>query len=252
MLERLLEVEVYSFFIMFVRVGALFMLAPGLGEQSFPRNARLAAALLITGVMYGPLHGTLPEPPASIFGLAWLVIRELIIGLTLAVVGQIIMAALHVAGTIQGMVNGLAFAQQFDPTQGVQAALSATFFRMIGVTMLFITGLHHMMLEALFDSYRLLPPTEMMPAGDYLDLIVSQIANTFQLGVRLASPFIVYALVFYSALGISARLMPQFQIFFLAMPLNILISFVVMIIVLPGMMLAFLAAFEERLSVFLQ
>ncbi|MBB4212299.1 flagellar biosynthetic protein FliR [Rhodothalassium salexigens DSM 2132] len=252
MLEDLLQAEVYDFFTLFVRIGAFFMLAPALGEQSFPRPARLAFALLVTGVMVGPLAPTLPPPPAGFAGLSWLVIRELIVGLTLALVGQILMGALHVTGTIQGFMNGLAVAEQFDPTQGTQAALTATFMRLIGVTLIFVTDLHHLMLEALYDSYTLLPPTRMMPVGDYLTMIVDQISHMFRLGLQLAAPFFVYALVFYTALGISARLLPQFQIFFLAMPINILLGFVVLAVVLPGVMMAFLAGYEDQFQRFVR
>lgn len=252
MLGQLLQAEVYEFFIMFSRIGAFFILAPALGEDSFPRPARLALAFLVTGVMYGPLHDAVPPAPASMAGLTWLIVQEIIVGLTLAVAGQLLTAALHVTGTIQGFMNGLAVARQFDPTQGSQAALTATFLRMIGVTLIFVTSLHHVMLQALFDSYTLLSPSEPMPVGDFTTMVVDRIADMFALGLRLAAPFFVYALVFYTAIGISARLLPQFQIFFLAMPANILLGFVVLILVLPGVMMAFLRAYEEGYSVFLR
>jgi flagellar biosynthetic protein FliR len=84
------------------------------------------------------------------------------------------------------------------------------------------------------------------------DVIARTVADSFKLGIQLVAPLIIVALMFYTLLGLLARLMPQMQVFFVAMPLQILIGMVVMFIAIGGMMLWFLDRYREMLGMFLQ
>lgn len=252
MLQQLLGQEVFAFLILFIRVGAIFMLAPALGERSMPVAVRLSAALVISFAMLPSVGDRLPQAPQSMLALGGLMVHELIIGLTLAVIAQFIQAALHTAGTVVSFMAGLAFAQQFDPFQGTQSAVVSSFFTITGVALIFITDLHLLLLEAIFDSYLVFPPNEPLIPGDLAQLATDTIGQSFALGVRLASPFILAGLILYAALGLIARLIPQLQVFFLALPLNILQGLVILAIVLPGIMMVFLTTFEETVGQFVR
>ena len=75
-------------------------------------------------------------------------------------------------------------------------------------------------------------------------------ADSFTLGIQIAAPFLVIAFVFYVMMGLLARLMPQMQVFFIAIPLQILLCFFIFSSVLSGIMLWFLTQFSARLSAF--
>ena len=82
-------------------------------------------------------------------------------------------------------------------------------------------------------------------------MIVRHVAATFKLGVQLAAPFLVVSLVYNLALGLMTRLAPQIPIFFVALPFQLVISIVLLMIVVPSIMLAFLAHVEDGLVPFL-
>lgn len=252
MLQQLLGQEIFGFLILFVRVGALFALAPAIGERSIPIPSRLVAALSITLVLLPVLADVLPPQPTSMIGLAGLILHEAVIGLMFALIGQLMQAALHTAGTVTGFMSGLAFAQQFDPFQGTQSAITTSFYTIIGVALIFITDLHLVMLQALFDSYTLFPPQDRLPFEDIAAMGVQGVSSSFALGLRLSAPFLVFGLVFYAAMGVTARLIPTLQIFFVALPANILIGFFILLLALPGIMLAFLSQYEDAFARFIQ
>jgi flagellar biosynthetic protein FliR len=52
--------------------------------------------------------------------------------------------------------------------------------------------------------------------------------------VQLSAPFIVFGLLFNLGLGVLARLMPQMQVLFVALPPSILLGFLVLPLVLRG------------------
>ena len=141
--------------------------------------------------------------------------------------------------------------KNYDPTQGVQGALIGTFLSILAVTLIFVTDLHHLMIGALHQSYTLFPAGSVLPWDRFVELAVDIIAGSFVLGVQLAAPFLTVGLVFYLGIGILTKLMPQVQIFFVAMPANILLGFLILMLVLSTMMLWFSDYFEQVLSNFL-
>jgi flagellar biosynthetic protein FliR len=80
-----------------------------------------------------------------------------------------------------------------------------------------------------------------LPAtGDIAALITKTVAGAFRIGVQLSAPFIVFGLLFNIGLGVLARLMPQMQVFFVALPLSILLGLILLVLVVGAMMGVFL------------
>jgi flagellar biosynthetic protein FliR len=103
-----------------------------------------------------------------------------------------------------------------------------------------------MMIRALADSYVLFTPGQLPPVGDFAALAVRYVSSSFRIGIQIAAPFIVFGLIFYIGLGILARLLPQIQIFFIAIPLQIFLALTIFGLILAPMMIWFLEHFEVR------
>lgn len=241
----------FVFMLVFCRLGAMVMLMPAVGEVSVPTRVRLILALLLSVVMMPLVADTYSAIPLSVTGLAITVIYEILIGIFIGMSAQIVMSALHVAGNVIALQTGLAFAQNVDPTQGTQSVMVASFLSMVAVTLIFVTDLHHLLIAAMRDSYVLFRPGDIFPVGDFLQLAVKAVSGAFVLGVQLAAPFIVFGLVFYIGIGILSKLMPQIQIFFIAMPANIGLGLALLFLILGAMMTWFLNGFEQTISVFI-
>ena len=241
----------FVFMLIFSRLGAMIMLMPAIGEIAVPTRVRLILALILSAVMMPLVADTYSAIPLTVPGLALAVVYEVLIGIFIGMSAQIVMSALHVAGNIIAMQTGLAFAQNVDPTQGTQSAIIASFLSMLAVTLIFATDLHHLLVAAMRDSYVLFKPGEILPVGDFLQMAVKAVSGAFVLGVQLSAPFVVFGLVFYIGLGLLSKLMPQIQIFFIAMPANIGLGFALLFLILGAMMTWFLQGFEQSISVFI-
>jgi len=251
MLGSILPAEAFGFLIVFVRMSPLFMVAPALGERQVPARVRLALGVTVSLLIFLVMRDQVPEMPTSPLALAGLVITEFLIGLMIGGSARLLLSALNVAGTVQAFQSSLAFTQQFDPTQGTQSAITAGFLTMLGIVMIFATDLHLLMLEAMINSYSMFPVGAELAIGDFAEMVVDIVASSFLLGIQIASPFIVFGLVFNIGLGLIARLMPQLPVFFIALPLNIFKGFVILLVALPAMMMWFLNHFEQHLQIFL-
>ena len=229
-----------AFMLVFARVGTIVMLLPGLGELSVPSRVRLAIALLLTAVLL-PLHRSAYQIDLKSLGPVLLMLgQELMIGAVLGLVARLAISALQIAGSVVAQQLGLGFVTAIDPNQGQQGIIVGNFLTILGITMVFASDLHHLVIAALNDSYTLFKPGEMAAAGDVAALFTRTTATAFRIGVQLAAPFLVFGLVFNLGLGVLSRLMPQMQVFFVGLPLSILAGFLILVLVIGAMMGTFL------------
>ena len=239
-----------SFMLAFARVGTLVMLLPGLGERLVPGRLRLSLALGLTLVLFPLIRTLLPtgRDPAAMIGI---LAGEVAVGLVLGLAARILMGALQTAGNIVAAQLGLSFAMTVDPTQGGgQEAAVGNFITLLGVTLILAADVHHLAIAAIRDSYALLPPIGIPDTGDAARLAIASVARSFSLALRISAPFIAFGLLFNLGLGILSRLMPQMQVFFLAMPLTILAGLAILLAVLGLMMSAFVADLGRFLTGF--
>ena len=229
-----------AFILMFARIGTMVMLLPGLGEMSVPVRVRLTVALVLTFVLF-PLHRAgyaidLRQPGPVIIALG----QELLIGVVLGMTARLTISALQIAGSVIAQQLGLGFVTAVDPTQGQQGLILGNFLTLLGVTLIFATDLHHLVIAGLHDSYQLFRPGEVPVVADVSILVTRTIADAFRVGIQLSAPFLVFGLVFNIALGVLSRLMPQMQVYFVAVPASIMIGFLILLVVVGAMMGGFL------------
>jgi flagellar biosynthetic protein FliR len=247
MLEQLLVTDVYMFLAVFARMGAALMVLPGFGELTIPPRVRLAFALTLSFVLFPLVVDLIPPMPSNAFGLAAFIGGEVLIGIVVGAIARILISSLQVAGTIIAFNSGLGSAQLFDPTVGQQGAITGAFLATIGVTLLFVTNLHHLMLFALLDSYELFAPGGGFPVGDFSSIAAQFVARSFRIGLQIAMPVVLVGVMIYIAMGLMARLMPQIQVFFIALPLQMLVAFTILALTIGAGMLLFLDQFENAI-----
>jgi flagellar biosynthesis protein FliR len=233
-----------AFMLVFARIGAMVMLLPAIGESTIPVRIKLSIALLLTLIIL-PLHRAAYHiDMQSLTPLLVLMLHEIVIGIVLGATARVTLSALQVAGSVIAQQLGLGFATSVDPTnEGQQGVLIGNFLTMLGVTMLFATDSHHLVIAALNDSYAIFSPGEIVPSGDVAALATRAFAAAFRLGMQLSAPFLVFGLVFNIGLGVLARLMPQMQVYFVGVPLSILAGFLIFAVVVAAMMGTFLDYF---------
>ncbi|MBC7575990.1 flagellar biosynthetic protein FliR [Tardiphaga sp.] len=232
-----------AFILAFARIGTMVMLLPGLGEANIPARVKLSIALALTIIIL-PLHrADYNVDMGSIVPLLVLMVHEIVIGVVLGATARVTLSALQVAGSVIAQQLGLGFVSSVDPTQGQQGVLIGNFLTILGISLLFATDTHHLVISALNDSYNIFKPGEVMSTGDVAQLATNAFAAAFKIGIQLSAPFLVFGLVFNIGLGVLARLMPQMQVYFVGVPLSILVGFLIFAAVLATIMSTYLEYF---------
>ena len=247
-MEQFLPGFLFPYLLVFARLGAAMTIMPPIGEQTVSQRVRLLLALAMTVVIKPVVDGNLPPIPEGPAALLLLLAGEIFIGVYLGTMARILVMALVVAGTIAAFMSSLANALVNDPVSGQQSAAMASLLLLTGLTLLFATDMHHLLIRGLVDSYALFLPGQLPPLGDFTAMITRVVASSFLIGFQLAAPFVVISIVMFVSMGFLARLIPTIQVFFIVLPLQILASLAVLTITLSGLMLFFLTKFEGEMS----
>jgi flagellar biosynthesis protein FliR len=238
-------IEIWATALLFARLGAMIMLLPGFGETVVPARVRLAFALVFAIMLSPTLADRMPPPGDTVWSMAFQIGSETLIGALLGGAARILVSATATAGQIIGLEIGLAFAQTADPTMTQSGQLMAVFLSLLGVTLIFATGLHHMFIEGVAGSYDIIAPGAVAPVGDAAQLALEATATSFRVGFQIAMPLIAAGLIFRLGLGVLSRLIPQIQVFFIALPLQVMGGLVVFALGLSTGMLIWLDSLER-------
>jgi flagellar biosynthetic protein FliR len=250
MIVDYLPVLAYGFILIFARIGTIIMLLPALGDNNIPGRIRLSFALAVTLVLFPLISSRFGALPTNFAAVLWALAFELGIGFGIGLSIRMVVAAIQVAGTTISNQTGLSFAMAFDPSQGAQSALLGTFMSITAITLIFVTDLHHVMISGLADSYLLFEPQQAYLLTDFSAAALMMLAGAFVVAMQISAPFLVFGLLFYFGLGILSRLMPQVQIFFIAMPAGIALGILLFMALISTMMVWYIQHFENALMQF--
>lgn len=243
--------QVWACALVFARVGAVLMLLPGVGEATVSIRVRLTFALLLSLAMTPIVQTTLPTLPDTVGAMGGWMLREVTVGLMLGALLRTLMGALNVAGEIVSIQTSLSFAQTANPDSPPEMTM-ASFLTVTGLTLIFATNLHHLFIGAIANSYSLFAPHKHLLLGDAGQLAIKLTSESFMVGVQLAAPVLVFSLVFNAATGLIGRVMPQFQVFFAATPLNVLMGLSVFALSLGTIGLVWVSRYRDVVDQFLR
>lgn len=216
--------QVWQGAMIFARIGAVLLMLPGVGESYVPPRIRLSLALVVSLALWPVVSASLPALPATLGGMAGWIIREVLVGLAIGALLRMFLTALATAGEVVALQTTLAFAQTANPTQASPGSTLSAFLMILGTTLIFATNTHHLFIAGLVGSYELIAPVRPLVTGDFTAMAVRTLADAFTLGVQLAAPVLVFAIIFNVASGLVGRVMPAFQVYFAAAPLSIILG----------------------------
>lgn len=249
--QEFLTTGVFAFMIVFVRFGTAVMLMPGIGDSFVPMNIRLLFALAISFVMTPVMQPYVPSPMPAFDQLMTLLLVEFLTGLFIGTIARILMSALDTAGMLVSMASGISNAQIFNPAMAMQGSVFGAFMSIMGVTLLLVTDLHHLILMGLVQSYKMFPIGGVIDTGSMAEFVSRAVSASFLTAFQIAMPFVIISVVLYIGMGVLSRLMPQVQIFMIAIPLQIMLALITFALVLSAMMMFWLSRYEAGMVYFL-
>ena len=216
----------------FMRIGAMFAAVPIFSSRSVPVRIRVLLAFFISWM----LIPVIPEPPTVelISAQALLIsIHQVLIGVAMGFILQMVFAAFIIAGQSIAMAMGLGFASMIDPQNGMQVpVISQAFLIMATLIFLSLNG-HLILIEVLANSFKNLPVGILVPSREGLWQLVTWGSNMFAGGMLIALPAVAALLLVNLAFGVTTRAAPQLNIFAVGFPVMIMVGLAFLILTLP-------------------
>lgn len=232
----------FAFALVLARVAGAVMVLPGLGESGPPPMLRAGLALGLTLLLLPPLRPLIPPVPPAVLPAAAMVLADAATGLWLGWLARVLVLALPMAGQVIAYMMGLANVLEPDTGLGAQSTALGRLFGLTATVALLVSGLWAVPVAALAGSFRLIPPGQWLPAADGARLAAAAVARGFALALQLAAPFVIASVIWQLATGVVARLIPRLQVYFLAMPAQILGGLLLLGLLAGGIVSAWLDA----------
>jgi flagellar biosynthetic protein FliR len=228
--------DILSFLLIFVRVGVVFSQIPLFSAELIPRRITAIVAFFLSLVMLPVVPPSLVDMSnLNVLTLLVLLFHELLVGLTLALSVSLIFAGVQIAGELVGFQMGLAIVNVVDPVTGVDAPITANLLYIFAFLLFLSLGGHHMLINAMVESFTLVPIQSSLPGQAFLSGVLAYAAQTFVIGIKVSAPVIGVLLLINISFAITARAIPQMNVFMMSFPLTIAVGLFFLLVVLKMM-----------------
>ncbi len=222
----------------FLRVGAFFIAMPIFNSRSVPVRVRLILALGVTTAVIPALPPVAPQDLLSPVAVL-VAVREVVIGIAIGFILQMVFAALVFAGQNIAYSMGLGFAAMIDPQLGVQVPLISQLYLLFATLFFLALDGHLVLIEMLSGSFQTLSPGLDGLVREDLWAVIRWSTTVFSGGVLLSLPIVIALLFVNMALGIATRAAPQLNIFSVGFPITLLLGLTLIWLTLPAILQRF-------------
>lgn len=217
-------IEYLEFIILvFVRIASVMVTAPFFNSGNIPRLAKLGLSFFFSLIAVNMLDFSALSYQ-GLLGYATMVLQEGITGAMIGLASGLCLYILNFSGHMIDMEIGFSMAMEFDPTTNVQSTITANLFTQLFLILFILSDMHYFIIDAIYDSYQMIPIGGADLKGDFLSAMVTYIADYFIIGFRIILPVFSCILIINVVLGILAKVAPQMNMFVVGIQLKVFVG----------------------------
>jgi flagellar biosynthetic protein FliR len=227
------------FFLILMRVAAVVMTMPVLSSRNIPPPAKIGLSAILAFALTPTVASQTPVVPLGTATFVLAIGQEVFVGLLFSFVVQVVFSGIQMTGQVLGIQMGLNIATTFDPVTnaGQISYIDQLYALLAGMVFLTING-HHWVLQALQNSFAIVPVGQFQLNQAVSDDIVSLVAQALIISIRIGLPIGGALMLTDVAFLILGRTAPQMNIFMVGQPVKIGVGLVAFFLALPVMVAA--------------
>jgi flagellar biosynthetic protein FliR len=225
--------QVQLFLFSLVRVSAILVTMPIIGNAFVPRQVKGGLSLLMTIIIYPAVQKDLSVIPLEFFPVLLQMAEEMIVGILIGFTARVVFAGIQFAGDIIGFQMGFFMASVFDPSTSQQVSVVSEFQFMMAMIIFLFVDAHHIFLAAIVDSFRILHFQDLRFSGELFHRLVTLSGEVFVIAAKISAPIMAVLFFVNVGLGVIARTVPQINIFIVGIPLQIAVGMIFLGITAP-------------------
>lgn len=221
------------FLLLVVRLGAMVTSLPLLGARQVPGQIKILLTLTLSVGFYPLMQAQHIIVPQRLEHVVLAIVGEMLIGLLIGFVAQVLFAGMQLGGELVSQQMGLNIATIFDPHHVQHVSLLAHFHYVLAVLVFLSSAAHHWFIMAMAESVRRIPLASFSASGAVIEVVLGLLGQACVMAIQLAAPVSTALLLATLALGIVARLVPQLNVFILSFPITFGIGTLLLGMALP-------------------
>ena len=230
MIEYSFSIEELEYFLLVVvRITCFFFTAPFFSMNNTPKRVKIGLGIFVSYLIY---QSTLPHDAVvyeNVMEYATIIMKEACVGLLVGLAASICNTIVLYAGRIVDMEIGLAMASQMDPTTKEQTTITGVYYQYMVMLILLISGMHRYLLQALAETYVLIPVNgAVFNMDSLLTSMIMFMTDYLNIGFRICLPVFCVSLIVNVVLGILAKVSPQMNMFAVGMQIKVLLGLCVL------------------------
>ena len=240
------EGAVIAAFLAFCRIGACFLVMPGLSSVRVPMQIRLFVALAATGgllvLLWDQIYPYVDRRPGVRVPR---IVSELLIGVLIGLLARLYILALQFIGAAIAMLIGYGGMSGPGVEDGEPQAALGAIISFSALLLLFVFDFHHEIIRALVASYQIAPLDVLFNPQSALIDVTDTLSESFLVVLRLGSPFIAYSLLVNLTIGFVNKLVPQIPVYFISLPFVIAAGLIIFYFAIGTMLSLFADGFVD-------
>ncbi len=230
------------------RVSGLVMTAPVFGSRTLPVRVRALLSLALSLVLFPAEWSRHPVAATNLVEYGLHVGRELAVGVTLGLGVIVLLGGVQLAGQLISQISGMSLADVYNPAVDGNVPVFSEFLSWVTLSVFVCVGGHRLVIGALMETFAQLPPGTQFVSLSVLDTATLLMAQSFELGIRMAAPTVTAQLLATLVLGLVSRTLPQLNIMVLGFGFSSLATFGAIWFSLGAMAWAFQDEVEPMLA----
>lgn len=217
--------QIQSFLLIFFRIAAMVWTLPVLDNRSIPVLWKAGLAFSVSMLLFPVVEIDGQGVYNNVLHFTIGAVSEILLGVLIGLSVNLVLSGVQLAGQLAGFQMGFAISNVFDPMTGTQGSVIAQLYYLIAVLIFLAVDAHHIFIRGAVHSFQWLPVFGFgFGGGSAHQFLTDLSAAMFIIAVKIGAPVITALLLSTVALGLIARIVPQMNVFFVAMPLQIFIG----------------------------
>lgn len=239
-LQDFTTAQIELWLLVLLRVSVMVFLLPILNSDEVPTRFKAGISFFLSLILFPTLPHTVIAIPPNLASYMLMAMREIYVGAVMGFAGTFVFAGLRFAGSWIDAETGFNMMQIMNPIAQEEDTAMAHLLFILFILLLLSTGGYMFYLQAIAESFRLIPLAGAHAASGGMIAVFAQLStNAFLLGMKVAAPVVTTLFVSSVALAIIARIMPQMNVWMTGMPLKLALGTLTTIFALPLMWQAF-------------
>ncbi|RAZ49151.1 flagellar biosynthetic protein FliR [Campylobacter hyointestinalis] len=231
--------NVVTFFLLFVRTGALMIFFPFFSHMQIPVVVKTALAFMFTIFLFPLASLSVDVTNLQIEYLILETFAELMFGLCAGVLLMLVFGAIQLAGEQISMIMGFSMASVIDPQSGMNSPLISNILNFIVLLAFLLFDGHHIILQFIAYSLNFIPLGGFYPDENIVRYTAKGVMNLFLFGFIISFPILALSLLADLIFGMLMKTMPQFNLLVVGFPIKIAIGFVVLAAIISALVKLF-------------